>query len=53
MAENKITWFSHACFSIETFPLLVQDADGFVSKAKELAPDVEVVVLNPGETYSV
>jgi L-ascorbate metabolism protein UlaG (beta-lactamase superfamily) len=34
-----------------TFPLLIQDADGFVEKAKELAPDVEVVVLNPGDTH--
>jgi L-ascorbate metabolism protein UlaG (beta-lactamase superfamily) len=37
----------------KTFPLLVQDADGFVNKAKELAPDVKVVVLNPGDTYAV
>jgi L-ascorbate metabolism protein UlaG (beta-lactamase superfamily) len=36
-----------------TFPLLVQDAHGFVKKAAELAPDVEVVVLDPGETYSI
>lgn len=35
----------------KTFPLLVQDADGFVSKAAELAPDVEVVVLNPGDAH--
>lgn len=33
----------------KTFPLLVQDADEFVKKAKEVAPEVEIVVLEPGE----
>ena len=34
----------------KTFPLLEQDADRFVAQAKELAPDVAVVVLDPGQT---
>jgi len=37
----------------KTFPLLVQTADDFVTQARELAPDVEVVVLNPGDACSV
>jgi len=37
----------------KTFPLLVQTADDFVTQARELAPDVEVVVLNPGDACPV
>ena len=35
----------------KTFPILEQDAAGFVRLAKARAPDVEVVVLEPGEAY--
>lgn len=36
-----------------TFPILEQSADRFVQLAKEIAPDVEVVILEPGETYNL
>ena len=35
----------------KTFPLLEQGAEGFVAKAKETAPDVDIIVLDPGEEY--
>lgn len=35
-----------------TFPLLKQSADEFVEHARKIAPDTEVVVLKPGESYS-
>ncbi|MDO9584906.1 MAG: metal-dependent hydrolase [Syntrophales bacterium] len=34
-----------------TFPILEQDASRFVSLVKEKAPDVEVIVLDPGQEY--
>jgi len=34
-----------------TFPVLVQDAGEFVRLVHQKCPDVEVVVLRPGETY--
>jgi len=34
-----------------TFPMLAQNADQFVARAKKVAPEVEVIVLNPGEKY--
>lgn len=34
-----------------TFPLLAASADEFVALAKETAPDTQVVVLEPGQTY--
>ena len=37
----------------KTFPLLVQSADAFVRQAGVLAPDVEVVVLNPGDACTL
>ncbi len=37
----------------KTFPILVQDAKDFVDLAKKEAPGVEVVVLNPGEEYTL
>jgi len=37
----------------KTFPILEQNADRFVQLAKEIAPDVEVVVLEPGEVYDL
>ena len=36
----------------KTFPILVQDALGFIGLVKKEAPHVEVVTLNPGEGYS-
>jgi L-ascorbate metabolism protein UlaG (beta-lactamase superfamily) len=36
----------------KTFPILVQDALGFIGLVKEEAPHVEVVTLTPGEEYS-
>ena len=37
----------------QTFPILEPDASSFESLAKEKAPDVEVVILNPGEEYTL
>ncbi|MGB9698556.1 MAG: metal-dependent hydrolase [Thermodesulfobacteriota bacterium] len=37
----------------KTFPILVQDAKDFVDLAKKEAPGVEVIVLNPGEEYTL
>lgn len=37
----------------KTFPILVQDAKDFVELAKKEAPGVEVIVLNPGEEYTL
>ncbi len=34
-----------------TFPVLEQSADRFVQLAKEIAPDVEIIVLEPGQEY--
>ncbi len=36
----------------KTFPILEQDASRFVSLVKEKAPDVEVIVLDPGQEYT-
>jgi len=36
----------------KTFPILEQNADGFVSLAKKEAPEVEIIVLEPGKEYS-
>ena len=36
-----------------TFPILVQRADHFIELAKEKAPAVEVVALEPGNTYHI
>jgi L-ascorbate metabolism protein UlaG (beta-lactamase superfamily) len=35
----------------KTFPVLAQSPDEFVRKVEEKAPEVKVVVLNPGESY--
>jgi L-ascorbate metabolism protein UlaG (beta-lactamase superfamily) len=35
----------------KTFPILEQSADNFVSLAKKEAPQVEIVVLEPGQEY--
>ncbi|MDO8720831.1 MAG: metal-dependent hydrolase [Syntrophales bacterium] len=35
----------------KTFPILEQDASRFVSMVKEASPEVEVIVLNPGQEY--
>lgn len=37
----------------KTFPILEQNADRFVQLAKEIAPDVEIIVLEPGQTYTL
>ncbi len=37
----------------KTFPILEQDANRFVELAKQIAPDVEVIVLEPGDTYTL
>lgn len=37
----------------KTFPILVQDAKDFVELAKREAPGVEVIVLEPGEEYTL
>ena len=34
-----------------TFPVLAQSANEFVSLVREKAPEVKVVVLNPGESF--
>lgn len=36
----------------KTFPILELSADNFVAEAKKQAPDVEVVVLDPGQEHS-
>jgi len=36
-----------------TFPMLAQSADEFVNLAKKEAPRVEVIVLEPGESYTL
>mgnify|MGYP000412354853 CR=1 FL=1 len=36
----------------KTFPILIQDAKEFVDLTKREAPNVEVVVLNPGQEYT-
>jgi L-ascorbate metabolism protein UlaG (beta-lactamase superfamily) len=36
-----------------TFPILEQDASRFVSLAKEKTPEVEIIVLAPGEAYEL
>jgi L-ascorbate metabolism protein UlaG (beta-lactamase superfamily) len=36
-----------------TFPILEQDASRFVSLAKEKTPEVEIIVLAPGEAYDL
>ena len=36
-----------------TFPVLAQSADEFVKHVKEKAPKVKVVVLKPGESYTL
>ncbi|MEE8473392.1 MAG: metal-dependent hydrolase [Dehalococcoidia bacterium] len=36
----------------KTFPILEQSADNFVKLAKEKAPQVEVIALEPGKDYS-
>jgi L-ascorbate metabolism protein UlaG (beta-lactamase superfamily) len=35
----------------KTFPILVQDASGFIDLVGKEAPGVEIVSLNPGEEY--
>ncbi len=35
----------------KTFPILEQNADRFVELAKDIAPDVEIIVLEPGQSY--
>lgn len=37
----------------KTFPILVQDANEFAELAKKEVPGVEVIVLNPGEEYTL
>ena len=37
----------------QTFPILEQTPDNFAKLAKEKAPDVEVVALNPGEEHTL
>lgn len=37
----------------QTFPILEPDASGFESLAKEKAPNVKVVTLQPGEEYTL
>jgi len=37
----------------QTFPILEQSADRFVKLARKEAPDVEVIVLEPGQEYTL
>ena len=37
----------------KTFPILEQDADGFVRLAKKETPSVKVIVLKPGEAFKI
>ena len=34
-----------------TFPVLVQEADGFIDEVKKTLPEVKVAALKPGESY--
>ena len=36
-----------------TFPILAPSADAFVGLAKKAAPEVEVIVLKPGQSYTL
>jgi len=36
-----------------TFPILVQDAEGFISLAEEKAPETKVDAIKPGEEVQV
>ena len=36
-----------------TFPVLEQDASRFVELARKEAPEVEIIVLNPGQEYQL
>lgn len=36
-----------------TFPILAPNADEFVELAKKVAPEVEVIVLEPGQSYTL
>ena len=36
----------------KTFPILEQSAEKFVALAKKEMPEVEVIVLEPGQEYS-
>ena len=36
-----------------TFPILAPNADDFVERAKREAPAVQVVALNPGQSYTL
>jgi L-ascorbate metabolism protein UlaG (beta-lactamase superfamily) len=36
-----------------TFPILEQRADRFLEFAKKYAPDVKIVILEPGESYTI
>ena len=37
----------------KTFPILEQSADRFVELARKQAPEVEVIVLEPGQEYAL
>jgi L-ascorbate metabolism protein UlaG (beta-lactamase superfamily) len=37
----------------KTFPILVQDAMGFVDLAQKEAPEVQVIILQPGQEYKL
>jgi L-ascorbate metabolism protein UlaG (beta-lactamase superfamily) len=37
----------------KTFPIIEQDASRFVELAKQIAPEVEVIVLEPGQSYTL
>ena len=37
----------------QTFPLPEQDAAGFVNLAEDQAPDVEMIVSEPGEAFTL
>jgi len=37
----------------QTFPVLAKKADEFVKKVNEKSPEVKVIVLALGETYSL
>ena len=36
-----------------TFPIIAQSAEQFIELAKKFAPDVKIVVLKPGESYTI
>ncbi len=55
-AAHALGWLKpkHALpMHYRTFPLLAQSAEDFIENARKVAPDVQIHVLDPGETYTL